>query len=186
MALSNWDTIAWNEKGETCKGGMAFPNGVTVEIYKNWAYIHDPQAHRGEKEPYAKDTVMELFTGELNYRGVGLLAKRSRQASIFLIANHSSEGRERTLFGIGCYGYRGEKWVGVELETITEYMKWLTKAKEDASLVFFNLPEFAKGLRYNQGDAYFAKVLGFETPATPPGEVQPTIMSQILGVKKDE
>lgn len=38
-----------------------------------------------------------------------------------------------------------------------------------------------KGLRFNQGDAYFAEKLGFEIPATETGKAQSTILSRMIG-----
>jgi hypothetical protein len=106
------------------------------------------------------------------------------------------------MLGCGVYGYteKGE-WIGVTSETI----EWLTKKlsqKEtqtvelssgsvhtleeyvlDVPEVFHTL-DFRGGVRFNQGDAYFAKKFGEDIPATPPGEaLEPVVHALVKGMK---
>ena len=36
MALSNWDTFAMTHENKSCGGVYTSPQGISVEIYKNW------------------------------------------------------------------------------------------------------------------------------------------------------
>ena len=113
MALSNWDTIAWNERGEPTKGILQCPNGIIVEIYKNWASISNK----------FKTNIMQFWQGQVHYRNLYLFGKRSIQSSIFLVAIYKDWNKNiiKALFGIGCYGYVKHKWVGVKNKTIEQF-----------------------------------------------------------------
>lgn len=191
MALSNWDTMAWNDSGEPCVGDVVFPNGVELEIYKNWVYISDPKAWR-EGEGIDKPCIMEILSGELSYARITIFAARGPQDSIFVAAAYRDwSTKPETMirfFGIGCYGFEGEEFVGVKPDTIDEFMVWLEKLNDTSVNGAFELPAFKSGKRYNQGDAYFAGRLGDATPASEAGQApEPLLMKALKRIEgKDD
>ena len=79
------------------------------------------------------------------------------------------------------------EWVGVSEESreflgkmVVEEFSW-TPAIADALLSALKV-----GVRFNQGDAFFAEQLGAEIPATPVGQAEPTIMSGLIGTMNKE
>lgn len=227
MALSNWDTLALNEKGESTNGVFTSPLGVTVEIYKNWLYVRDPKAWQ-EGGSYVHPVVMEVQKGSFHYKDVQIEAIRGPKNGIYCVVSCTRYQDQpkatpedpkpayvppivTAMVGIGCYGYGGEygdEWIGIDdtekdflagwlqghaTEQVTMFSssydpktkEWV-KGKEVMETVSHNFDKairdipFGNALRFNQGDAYFAKNLDFELPATKPGEAQPTIMSQML------
>jgi len=178
MALSNWDTMAWNAKGESTIGTFVCPDGVILEIYKNWLYIHDKKAW-WQGMPFCKPVVMQISKGEIQYVGLSIYAERGPQESIFVYTKyHDYQSKiDDSFFGIGCYGYVEDKWVGVLPSTVIQFKQWLQDLQRNEGIA---LPELKDGLRYNQGDAYFADVLGVAIPASKAGETEPTILSHIL------
>lgn len=173
MALSNWDTIAWNEKGEPTKGILQCPNGTIVEIYKNWASIK------------SNSLTMQFWQGQVFYKNLYLFGKRSIQSSIFLVAIHKDWNKNimKALFGIGCYGYVKHKWVGVKNKTIELYKKWIITLPENEyfPLEKNEIPEFKECKRYNQGDLYLANEIGLECPQTEPEKPTNPIICTLLG-----
>lgn len=183
MALSNWDLVAWDTEGHPCTGTLKCPDGTEVEVYKNWAYVRDPHAHRGPGEQFTAPTVMEFWFGELQYRGLSLLGSRGRQNSIFLVATcEGADSVMKALYGIGAYGYRGGRYMGVEPQTVEAYFKWLKRALKRTCLwrLSTELPAFAPPLRFNQGDTVMASALGVPLPASDPGQAEEPIMSAML------
>lgn len=66
------------------------------------------------------------------------------------------------------------QWVGVLPETVTEMIRFLRDFYDDdrEGLAWADKIEKAKPLRVNQGDMFFAKHLGVDPQATPPGETK--------------
>lgn len=129
MAKSNWATLAWNEKGEL--SDRLTVGDTWVEPYKNWIYVHDPQAWR-EDDSFSEDVVMEVQHGSFRYRSIRFSAKRMslQNAMLFLVERgwyHELEddpSAYNCLFGICCYGYDDDSWIGVTPELIEELRKW--------------------------------------------------------------
>lgn len=184
MALSNWDTLALDADGKLTNGTIKSTRGVVISIYKNWIYVYDEEAWQ-ERDPYTKPCVMEIHEGDLSYKDVKILAERGPQNGVYCfvcIMDYNTK-QKSGMIGIGCYGFESDtdEWVGVKQESL-DYLKHLCQEKWADDLRFYLRvkPEeigFSGALRFNQGDEYFAKALGGETPATPIGEAQkPTIM----------
>ncbi len=185
MALSNWDTLAFDKRGDSTNG--IFEAGkIKVRIYKNWLYVNDPKAWE-EKGCFIEDTVMEVMKGEFIYKPIHIIAKRGRQSSILCVVwtcNYEKEASERynIMAGCGVYGYRGDDWVGVESETFNEldkfYRKVIAEHLCDDSIVFPTAP-----LRFNQGDGFFINngIGDMESSATPVGQSKVPIFEQMLG-----
>lgn len=185
MALSNWDTLALDEKGEPSTGDFTSKLGVNVEVYKNWLYIRDEKAW-DDKSGWQRPTVMQISHGSITYKDVNIVALRGPQNGVYAFVWSGWE-HDKTLvgmIGIGVYGFdESSEFVGV----LPDSLDWFeNKIKEgdwggDSSVPAALLKiDLRKGQRFNQGDAFFAQNLGGGIPGTPPGEAQPTVMSQII------
>jgi hypothetical protein len=209
MALSNWDTMALNEKGEPSHGEFTSPCGVSVEFYKNWLYVRDAKAWQ-EGGGYTEPTVMEIQPGDIRYKDVHILALRGPQNGVFAVVWTGYGDEVKGMAGCGVYGYEGMEWIGVTPESLTWWVAKLRgeheetynlssyvtepdgssreeKLPEMKSMVpdldvpdVFRKLEWGQALRFNQGDAFFAAAAGQATPGTAPGEAQPTVMSQMI------
>ena len=105
MALSNWDTLAFDTKGKSSFGKKHW-EGTGVEIYKNWLYIHSSNLWY-EGCLYSKPIIAELWEGKLSIENLTIHAVRGPQNAIFVIvAKWDEETGEYEFFGgIGCSGY---------------------------------------------------------------------------------
>jgi hypothetical protein len=80
------------------------------------------------------------------------------------------------------------EFIGVDYFTKEEFMEWLEKEIENSYIFDKEAKEWLEkvkiesenALRFNQGDQYFAKRLGFDTPATPVGKQEETILTGVL------
>lgn len=154
MALSNWDTISWNEKGNNLSGKMTVGD-ITVEIYKNYAHIQHKKAWIKESH-FVKPYVIQIHEGNLTYLNIDIYAKRGKQNSIYLVV----ESEKRKMFGIGCYGYKRNKFVGVTQDTLNDFIKWAKKQESDYNFTLV-LPKNPK--RFNQGDTFFIGTIKSQT-----------------------
>lgn len=84
MALSNWETLAVNAKGEPINGVFVSKLGVKVDFYKNWLYVAD-EAAWVEGCRYTKPTIMNVDSGEFTYKDVTIIAKRGPQQGIYAV-----------------------------------------------------------------------------------------------------
>ena len=183
MALSNWDCIAWDERGEPCDGRLRTPDGIIVDIYKNWVYVYDKTAYESWKSDcknYDHPCIMEIHEGIFTYKNIDIRATRGKQGAIYVAAIYRiyRENKVLGLYGIGCYGYESDEWVGVKEETIADFFRWLYKTAEKYILP---IPEtFGEQKRFNQGDRLFADCFGFEIPTTEPEKADDPILSKLF------
>lgn len=120
MAGSNWDTFALDANGEPTGGVAQSAEGVGIEIYKNWLYIHDPLVtglftdddHKVEHFHYVGDVVMEISEGRIKYGGWQINAWRGPKDGIYVVAYHQRlnkgthvYGDRQILVGCGLYGW---------------------------------------------------------------------------------
>lgn len=195
MALSNWDTLALDEKSASISGVFKSPLGVVVEFYKNWLYVRDEKAGE-DKGSFTQPTVMQVTSGEIRYKDVSILALRGPQNGVYAVVWTGYGLDVVGMIGCGVYGYEGEEFVGVLGSSIEWFKKELGKKESYTMMIgdeerstdvdVYDIPkpfketDWGKGLRFNQGDAYFAGALGKDIPATEPEKAAPTVMSQIL------
>lgn len=116
MALSDWDTMAFDSDGKPCNGIIeGFLEGTNAEIYKNWLYIRDAKMWC-EERGYMKPTIAEIFEGCISISDFDIRAVRGPQRAIFVsikcIRYHEQKKDEeyrepdiRRMAGIGCDGY---------------------------------------------------------------------------------
>lgn len=106
MALSNWDTLAFNTEGKSCNGIFDPMNGTIVEIYKNWAYVHNKEKW-DESCGFSSPVIASIHEGYVNFFGIQIIAARGPQNSIFLFvcSRNWSDNTHHIMAGIGGYGY---------------------------------------------------------------------------------
>jgi hypothetical protein len=104
MALSNWDTLAVNHRGESMNGNFTAPNGIQVQFYKNWLYLRDEASWR-EGDPYIKNTVGEIRQGDMDYRGIEIRAKRGPQRGVYAVVTHGWGDDLTGMAGCAVLGY---------------------------------------------------------------------------------
>lgn len=226
MALSNWDTFAIDHEGKNSGGSFTSAQGVTVETYKNWLYISDPQAWR-KGGGYTEPIVMQVSEGIFIYQDVRVVAIRGPKNGIYFCAYtekyENSSYTIKGIVGIGCSGYVGSRWVGTgkrdlaflkrQLLCKTSYwqmemapsprskrllkkkyktnpakLKSVTKTRKfkkvkynvhDIPEVFQNL-DLSQGVRFNQGNAFFAANMGTPLQESKPGEATEPMMTQLI------
>lgn len=187
MALSDWDTLAFGPDGKPCNGVFEHPNGCSIEIYKNWAYIHAPKMWQEGYSSFVYPTIAEFSEGSINICNFSSVAMRHEdQMSIFIFASYGEdidgEYQSKYFAGIGCSGYEDDgNWVGVKPETLRDFYAWLEEI-HGADDEWVQKVKAEKPLRFNQGDAYFASKLPMDLPATAPGEAKaPLIIDMMKG-----
>jgi hypothetical protein len=108
MALSNWDTLAFDTHGKSTFGRFEDKKKNAVEIYKNWAYIHSPSMWV-EGQSFSKPVIAQIGEGSLTLCNFEITAKRGPQNGIFIFAkvfdSKPKKGKYTYFAGIGCSGY---------------------------------------------------------------------------------
>ena len=165
MSLSNWSTLAWDKDGKSA-GSKLEAEGVSVEIYKNWLYIRDENSWN-EEFRYAKPTIMEMSEGQITYHGFSIIAGRGSNGELFVVVeyNNRDHTEKSQLIGIASYGYDEDNYVGVTDKTKEEFFDWIKTSREDWWFpINVDLDNIKDCGQFNQGDAFFAKELGFKIP----------------------
>lgn len=81
MALSNWDTLAFDLYGPST-GRVTNHQNLTIEIYKNWLYLR-----AGREDPQAEDPqIICLTEGQLTWGAWTVTARRGPQDGVFVVA----------------------------------------------------------------------------------------------------
>lgn len=120
MALSNWDTLAVDHKGESVGGSWTSPAGVTVEFYKNWLYVRHPKAWT-KASSFIKPVIMQINSGDFTYLDVNIHAVRGPKNGVYAAiwtSKYQEQSKEKGapyvpptvtgMVGIGCYGFKNE------------------------------------------------------------------------------
>ncbi len=155
MALSNWDTLAVNEKGEHCNGEYTSPLGVSVVFYKNWLYVRDERAWR-EGGKFGKSTVAEIHLGTIDYQDISIIAVRGPKNGVYACI-YNGYGKDATgIVGCGIYGYEGDEFVGVGEREKHFFSEFLSDENYMIPESFRKL-DLSGSKRFNQGDAFFQK-----------------------------
>jgi hypothetical protein len=152
MALSNWDTLAVDENGESTNGVFISKLGVSVEFYKNWLYVRDEKAWQ-DGGRFVSPTVMQIEEGTLSYKDVNIVARRGPQNGVYAVIQttiypptitedcskckvkakayrHEAscpdfvDTKYVVMVGCGVYGYSGEEWVGVTDDSKKFLIDW--------------------------------------------------------------
>ena len=112
MALSNWDTLAFDAEGKPCSGTLKLNRGsAKAEIYKNWIYVRDGKAHH-EDSHFTDETIMQIDSGRIHYGDAEISVWRhKKQSACFIFVKRfykpddSEEWVREYSGGIGCSGY---------------------------------------------------------------------------------
>jgi hypothetical protein len=210
MALSNWDSCAFNEKGEPTDGVFKSPRtGVEIAIYKNWLYIRDKKAWE-EGGSYVEHTVGQITHGFGQYKDVTYMAVRGPKNGVYFAVWSTvypkrkfpntkkgnkawhKEVRFYAMVGIGCSGYGSKgKYLGIK-ERELAFLRNFLRSKDEEHLTF--LPkelvelDLSGAKRFNQGDGIFEEHL-YKTrhgtlTATKPGKAQTPLFVQALRGRK--
>lgn len=128
MALSNWDTLAFDHEGKICYKNITNKQGNILEIYKNWVFIKAPKMWYEGCE-YNEPIIAEFWEGEIHLANFEIFATRGRQESIFVFAIYKDDNDKTQLYsGIGSYVYDDDEgWVGVSQTTFEEFLEWLNE-----------------------------------------------------------
>jgi hypothetical protein len=181
MALSNWDTLAFDTAGEAGSGVLkdAFGKPSFLEIYKNWLYVMD-ETDKADIESPGR-FVAEIQEGSVTVLSFRIIAARGKQEGVYVYAetgySYSKDQPFECMSGIGCYGYDYDRWVGVEEETLDDFFLFL---EANAPKKYFDKVVEADRVRFNQGDAYFAKHLGTDLQASKPGKAKDPVITEFL------
>lgn len=105
MALSNWDTLAFDNDGNPSNGTITNKDGNTVSIYKNWLYVRSNQLANVSKE-FVDDTFAHINAGDIRVAGFQIYAHRAKnQQAVFCYVTSGYGEEEIQMCGIGAYGY---------------------------------------------------------------------------------
>jgi len=188
MALSNWDTLCFDENGKSTNGIWKSPLGVVVQIYKNWVYVRDEKAWVEGCE-FSKPTVMEIHSGDFLYKDVNFFVLRGPQSGSYVVAYWQEfvDGKMiyQGIIGCGVYGFNeAGDFVGVEPSSVEWFKKQLNDEHVDVHVpdIFKNI-DMSKGKRFNQGDMFFNEKIGTPLGATKPGKAGEPIMIKMLRKK---
>lgn len=103
MAMSNWDSMAFDNEGKPCLAEWKFNpnnNGDVISIYKNWVHF------------MFNGVGISINRGDIitaSHSSVRIIAKRHPlQNSIFMVAEVGEYGKTQYFSGIGCYGFMDE------------------------------------------------------------------------------
>ena len=152
MALSNWATCAWNEKGKMCDGSFRVGK-ISVDIYKNWAYLRDEKAWEKEND-YNKPTIATIADANIDYKRMGIYAKTTKRNVFYIVVNyHIHQKPDRTMYGIGSYAFDSKDChSGITKKMLDGFKKWLTELNKEnpIKVVMPKNPQW-----FNQGDSFF-------------------------------
>jgi len=110
MALSDWDTLAFDTDAQPCIGDFVHSKiGSSISIYRNWLYVHCEKMWVPACQ-YTKPTIAQIISGSINLAGFEIESVRGPQESIFIYAYYTdcdkNESRVYRFGGIGCYGFK--------------------------------------------------------------------------------
>jgi len=178
MAMSNWDLMAVDTKGNPTDGKFKSPAGVEVEIYKNWVYVKDEKAWTEKGAQLNEPYIMQLSSGVLSYKDIDINAIRGPQNGIFIIVEHSKFDKKKKEYvktgmaGCGVSAFAGNRGVGVTQTSLKFLEKLIKEEKEGESIFPLN-----KAKRFNQGDAFF---IGAKKSSTKIGKAKQSILGKVL------
>ena len=186
MALSNYDMLVLNHKGEPCRGEFISPFGIKVKVYKDWLYVDDTFGWT-KKGGFAEPTVMEVNSSCLVYKDVNIVCdqrptKHCDNTTLFCIwSGWEHENNMSGIVGICQFG-------NIQPDAIDELHEVLIKNFDSDYCTIpeiFKLLDLSIGKRFNQGDMFFHDKIGTDAQCTVPGEAKNTMFGQLLGFKDD-
>jgi len=140
MALSDYVHMVFDGNGkpiETCK----FKNGITLQPYKNWIYIHHAEMWKALKNPmFIEDTIAQFSSGTMTLGDVTIEAEPLKNANgmmFYALASHYEKDKPATyerFSGIVSYGWKNSiKFYLEKLGRLAEYdqFEWMESSTGD-------------------------------------------------------
>jgi len=181
MALSNWDTFAMDHENKPCCGVYISPQGISVEIYKNWIYLKDKDWNKvGYWHP-----VMEIYDSKMSYKDVNIASKFiNHTIYVATWSGYNYDKSVKGMVGIGTMGHDVKsQYVGVTAKHLIRLKKFLNSRSIVYSVeipqVLKNL-NLQKGKRFNQGDKFFSKTIGTDIQCSSIDEAKEPIFSRLI------
>lgn len=91
MALGNWYSAAWTEKGQACTADWCLDSGINIYVYKNWLNIADDKAWRAIGG-FVRPMVLRIEQGDLQYHSIFIRAVRGPQNGIYCCVTDGEQG----------------------------------------------------------------------------------------------
>ena len=192
MALSNWDTCAFDANGKPSGGVITVKRSndqtAQVEIYKNWLYVRATDMWT-KGYSYVEPTIAEIQYGDVQIAGFRIYATRGPQNSVLTFVEagwkhlaKSGEGHYDCMCGIGCYAFKGDECVGVQQDTFDKLGAFLIKLKTESIVDDDYIQKIlaVSPMRFNQGDGFFAEKLGEGIPGTKIGEANDPLLFHLI------
>jgi hypothetical protein len=150
MALSNWDTLAFDENAKPTNGTIeGFVEGTICEIYKNWLYVSDKNMWTPDGS-FCEAVIARVDHGCVTASDFAIEAVRGPQSAIFVKVTsirYNKEGKSeaRRMAGIGCSGYQDGIDLVIKEEGIdlTKWESgWSGTSSEHDKIIFTFLERF--------------------------------------------
>lgn len=191
MALSNWDCLCINHKGESIDSTFNFGNGISISCYKNWLHIYD-EISWDKRSGYVKPMVVNIYEGALVYNRVHILAIRGPQNGVYFVAWKDDWNKKQLkitgVIGCGVYGFSGNRYVGVTKKALRWFSKELNKKENNQGFKYhiYDAPEMFRnmnllnGTRFNLGDGFFSSNLKTDLQSSKPGKATAPMLIKML------
>ena len=210
MALSNWDTLAIDTDGNPSTGEFVkeevvvaiYKNWLYLRDTTAWTptcgFCEHTVAQVNEGDVEYKSLRILAKRGPQN--GVFAIVQAGFGKDLAVMVGCGVDGYSHPPWPCGhqdtatmLCGPDHEDWVCGECASPIPKSEWVGVGEESRSFLAamiveeFSADEAApllqglkSGVRFNQGDAYFARELGAKIPATPLGEAESTILQQVV------
>jgi hypothetical protein len=189
MALSNWDTFAIDHKGKAMTKDFISPLGIRVGVRKSWLYVESEKLWQ-KGGNYCEHVISTINEGNLGIADINIRAKRLSDDTEGIVAivwcGYVGQRGFRAMATIGCYGYKGNEFIGVTGEQKGELLELFDELDKNCDLnadklvCMRNAIIDPKSKRYNQGDRYFADKLKVNIPTTKVGQANEPVLGQML------
>ncbi len=140
MALGNYNSLTYNERGEPNDGTFISPMGVKVQVYKNWLYVHDEHSWQNDPKDmgFSSPTVMQVHFGHIAYKDVEMLVTfhDHYDTCCFVVwcpGYHYDDQVTRGMLGMAAYAYDEDMvhaFDGEQVEYLREVYADSKKARE--------------------------------------------------------
>lgn len=100
MALSDWDTLAFDNDGNPCNGIIkSFDGETSVEAYKNWLYVRDKKMWKKDC-PFTGDTIAKIENGSVHLSNFHIQAVRGPQDSVVAVITTTNWDEKTEVYSV--------------------------------------------------------------------------------------
>lgn len=105
MALSDYDSLAFNADAQPISGGVTGKDGTSVSIYKTWLYVRNPKMWQPGGR-FSEPTIAQIMEGSVSIGSLQIEAIRATSIpnGVFALVTEAY-GTPPLMCGIGCYGW---------------------------------------------------------------------------------